>query len=128
MTANELIHKANRALMSAKVLLETGDCDGACNRAYYAMFDAARAALLAAEAPVEAEVARTHSGLITAFSLHLVKTGLVPVELGKSINKVEDLRLIADYRGDSIDLKNSSWAVSQADVFVRTLQSQFMLE
>jgi hypothetical protein len=29
------------------------------------------------QAPVPTEVARTHSGLITAFSLHLVKTGLV---------------------------------------------------
>jgi uncharacterized protein (UPF0332 family) len=27
------------------LLLASDDCDGACNRAYYAMFDAARAAL-----------------------------------------------------------------------------------
>ena len=36
-----------QAATSAKVLLDTGDMDGACNRAYYAMFDAACAALLA---------------------------------------------------------------------------------
>ena len=36
------------------------DADGACNRACYAMHDAARAALLATGAPVEAEIARTH--------------------------------------------------------------------
>lgn len=39
--------KAMQAAASAKVLLDAGDTDGACNRAYYAMFDAARAALLA---------------------------------------------------------------------------------
>ena len=47
MKAQELLEKATRAASSAKLLLDTGDTDGACNRAYYAMFDAARAALLA---------------------------------------------------------------------------------
>lgn len=74
--------KASRAVASAKLLLESGDVDGACNRAYYAMFDAAKAALLWSGAPVETSVARTHSGLISAFSLHLVKAGLIDVEFG----------------------------------------------
>ncbi|MBL8510379.1 MAG: HEPN domain-containing protein, partial [Betaproteobacteria bacterium] len=39
--------KADRACQSAHMLLASGDVEGACNRAYYAMFDAARAALLA---------------------------------------------------------------------------------
>ncbi len=59
------------------------------------MFDAARAALLASEAPVEPEIARTHGGLVSAFSLHLVKTGRVSVELGKALNKAEELRFFA---------------------------------
>lgn len=49
-TAREFMAKAERAAESAKLLLEAGDADGACNRAYYAMYDAARAALLAAGA------------------------------------------------------------------------------
>lgn len=44
MSAQELIVKANRAIASAKLLHAAGDSDGACNRAYYAMFDAAKAA------------------------------------------------------------------------------------
>ena len=84
MTAQDLLAKAIRAAASAKVLLDTGDADGACNRAYYAMYDAARAALLASGSPVEPEIAKTHSGLISAFSLHLVKAGRVSVELGKA--------------------------------------------
>ena len=43
MNAQELMTKANRALASADKLLQDDDSDGACNRAYYAMFDAARA-------------------------------------------------------------------------------------
>ncbi len=123
MRTQELLQKATRAVASAKLLLDSGDTDGACNRAYYAMFDAARAALLATEAPVVAEVAKTHSGLISAFSLHLVKTGRVPVELGKALNKVEDLRLIADYKGDEIEATDAAWAVQQAQLFVQAMKS-----
>ena len=118
--------KAIQATASAKVLLDTGDADGACNRAYYAMFDAARAALLASGAPVEAETARTHNGLIAAFSLHLVKTERVPVELGKALNKAEELRLVADYKGDSIEKEDAAWAVVQAQAFVQAMQTTFM--
>ena len=122
MTPLELMAKAQRALASAKLLLDSGDVDGACNRAYYAMFDAARAALLSIHAPVPAEVARTHSGLITAFSLHLVKPGLVAIEHGRSLNKVEDLRLIADYRGEPVTLDNAAWALEQAGNFLLAVQ------
>lgn len=121
MNAQALMEKALQALSSAKLLLDAGDCDGACNRAYYAMFDAARAALLACAAPVESETIRTHSGLISAFSLHLVKTGQIPVELGRSLNKVEDLRLIADYKGDQISNDDAAWGVSQAGIFVQAI-------
>jgi uncharacterized protein (UPF0332 family) len=117
--------KAAQAQASARVLLDRGDADGACNRAYYAMFDAARAALLASGAPVEPEVARTHNGLIAAFSLHLVKTGKVPIELGKSLNKVEELRLAADYKGDSIEIEDAAWAVKQAEAFVLAIGETF---
>ena len=125
MNADDLMAKALQASTSAKVLLDAGDPDGACNRAYYAMFDAARSALLASGALAELETARTHSGLISAFSLHLVKTGRVPVELGRSLNKVEDLRLIADYKGDPIGKDEAAWAVSQAQTFVQAMQKIF---
>ena len=45
MNADDLLHQAVTALSSAKLLLDTGDSGDACNRAYYAMFDAARAAI-----------------------------------------------------------------------------------
>lgn len=126
MNAEELMAKATQAAASAKVLLDIGDTDGACNRAYYAMFDAARAALLASAAPVADEVARTHNGLIAAFSLHLVKTGRVAVELGKALNKAEELRLVADYKGDPIEKSDAAWAVQQAQAFIQAMRATFM--
>ena len=128
MRAEDLLAKAIRAAASAKVLLDTGDADGACNRAYYAMYDAARAALLASGSPVEPEIAKTHSGLISAFSLHLVKAGRVSVELGKALNKAEELRLVADYKGEPVEKEDAAWAVSQAQIFVHAMQTSFMPE
>ena len=118
--------KAVRATASAKILLDTGDVDGACDRAYYAMFNAARAALLASSAPVQADISRTHSGLIAAFSLHLVKPGQVSVDLGRALNKLEELRLIAHYKGDPIDLEQAAWAVEMSRIFVLSMQVQFI--
>ena len=126
MNAQELLAKAIRAAGSAKMLLDAGDVDGACNRAYYAMFDAARAALLAAGALIDPEIARTHGGLISAFSVHLVKTGRVPVELGKTLNKAEELRLVADYRGDSVQVQDAAWIASQAEIFVTAMRKTFL--
>lgn len=120
--------KARRALASAQKLLQDDDGDGACNRAYYAMFDAARAALIASNAPVPPEIAKTHSGLISAFSLHLVKPNLFPVELGRSLNKAEDLRLVADYKGDSIDAEEAIWVVQAARAFIEEVDLRFMAD
>jgi uncharacterized protein (UPF0332 family) len=115
--------KAAQAAASARVLLDAGDADGACNRAYYAMFDAARAALMASGVPLPHQVARTHNGLITAFSQHFVKNGRVGMDRGRSLNKVEDLRLLADYRGDPLELADATWAVEQANLFVDEIRA-----
>ncbi len=128
MKAADLLGKAVRALTSARLLLDSGDVDGACNRAYYAMFDAARSALLATGAPTAPELAKTHSGLIAAFSLYLVKTGRVPVEFGKALNRVADIRLVADYTGDQVDVETACWAVGEAERFVAELRRTLLLD
>ena len=121
MKTDSLLSKAEQAAASARLLLDSGDTDGACNRAYYAMFDAARAALLSCGIPPES--ARTHGGLISAFSMHLVKSGQVSIELGKSINKAEELRLIADYKGDPIEYEDAAWVVETARGFVDAIRA-----
>lgn len=124
MNPNELMDKASRAAASARLLLDAGDVDGACNRAYYAMFDAARAALLWSGSQVPPTVAKTHSGMISAFSLHLVKTGRLPVELGKTLNRAAEIRLIADYTGDEVTADKAQWVIDQAELFVGVVQRE----
>ena len=82
MIAGDLLAKSSQALKSARVLLRGGDTDGVCNRAYYAMFNAARAALLAVGAPSDAAHAKTHNGLQSAFNQHVIKSGRLEQELG----------------------------------------------
>jgi uncharacterized protein (UPF0332 family) len=115
----ELLEKADRASKSAKLLLEVGDKDGACSRAYYAMFDAARAALTAAGfAPEEL---KTHSSVIGQFGLRMVKTGLVAREIGKSLNDVQEIRQLADYLPAQVPEDRAKWAVDQAFKFVNAV-------
>jgi uncharacterized protein (UPF0332 family) len=80
--AEELLTKALRAAESARVLL------GACNRAYYAMFDAARAARL----ETGYDVGKTHRGVLNAFSDRLVKEGRMPKETGRLLKHAETFR------------------------------------
>jgi uncharacterized protein (UPF0332 family) len=82
-----LIARARRSAASAQLLFDAGDLNGACNRAYYAMFDAARAALLAGDEPVNSEAIKTHSGLIAAFSLQVIKPGFIAAQYGRSLRQ-----------------------------------------
>ncbi|MBW6477358.1 MAG: HEPN domain-containing protein [Chromatiales bacterium] len=118
--------KADRACSSAKVLLEIGDVDGAANRAYYAIFDAARAALMASDAPVGQDIARTHSGLISTFGKHLVKGGLVSKELGRILNRAHEIRQVADYQGDAIESIDATEIVCQAEAFIAAIRTHFL--
>jgi len=120
--------KADTACSSARALLDLGDVDGAANRAYYAMFDAARAALLASGMPVEPDIGRTHSGLIGAFGNLLVKNGPVSKEMGKLLNRAHEIRLMADYKGDSVESADAQEIVEQAETFVAAMRAEFMTE
>ncbi len=111
--------KAHQALRSAQGLIALNDADGACNRAYYAMFDAARAALLAKLGRTEADFAKTHRGLINAFSEHLVKDGTLSKDLGRSLKRAEEMRRLADYDGDSIELADAVTMVADCKQFHR---------
>lgn len=119
MNPADWLAKARRALASARVLLASGDAEGACNRAYYAMHDAARAALQFDDS--EAELPRSHSGLIAAFSRDWVKTGRIGVDMGRAFNRAADLRLLADYAGAVVDIATASALTDQAEAFVAAI-------
>lgn len=121
------LHKARRALSGALLLLQAGDTEGACNRAYYAMFDAAHAALISVGAELPDTPIKTHNGLIGAFGQHLVRDEHLPAEFGESFNKVQRLRQLADYTGDAVGIADAAWALEQAEAFVRAIAEKFTI-
>lgn len=96
--------KATQAAESARTLLTSGDADGACNRAYYAMFDAARAALRVAGH----DVGKTHRGVLNAFNEHLVRGGPMPKDAGRLLKLAEASRYVADHGDDAVGLADRS--------------------
>ena len=76
-----LVRKSHRALRSARIILDDGDFDGAANRAYYGMFNIARAVLLTAGVP-EDGLPATHQELVAAFRQYAVQSGQIDRELG----------------------------------------------
>lgn len=121
-TIEVLLDKSDRALASAQLLFSAGDYEGACNRAYYAMFDAAKAALLYVQPDDDLSVAKTHNGLIAAFGLQVVKAGLVDVSLGRNLNRGQTLRQVADYTGDSLTLSDVEQLMRDANDFFSTIK------
>jgi uncharacterized protein (UPF0332 family) len=118
----EIMDKARKAQASARILLDAGDSDGATNRPCYAMFDSAIAALAWAGFGSAQDQHKTHGGLIGSFGLRLVQTGWLPAELGRSLNRVHELRLTGDYLAEPVPLEKAEWAVQEADTFVAAIQ------
>ena len=121
--SKELMDKANVALASASILLDAGDSDGAVSRAYYAMYDAARAVIDWAGLTPPREDFKSHSGLISYFGLHFAKTGKLPIELGRSLNRINELRSIADYLAEPVPHDKAAEAIQEARKFVTSIQS-----
>lgn len=125
MTPAKYITKAAHAAKSALILLKEGETEGACNRAYYAMFNAAHAALLWSGAQINPGETKKHNSLIAAFGKHLVLTGLLPSDLGKALNKAENVRILADYTGEDIEPEKAAEIVEQAVQFVAAVEHKF---
>ena len=122
MTPEALMMTAAPALRYARLLLEAGDADGASNRAYYAMCDAARAALLT----VGLDVGKTHKGVLNAFSNSFVRNGPLPKDTGRMLKQAETSRLIADYNGDPVEKEEARQLVEQADAFISTVSAKLL--
>lgn len=86
------IEMAESKINAAEVLIKQGMYADAVSRIYYGMFHAARAMLA-----LKGLDSRKHSGIISLFNQHFVKTGLLPKEYGRIIKNAKDLREESDY-------------------------------
>ncbi len=86
------------------------------------MFDAATAALVWAGAVTVQMLPKTHSGLISAFGLHLIQTGQLPAQLGRSFNHTHEFRLTADYLAEPVPADKAALATEEAEMFVAAIR------
>ncbi|MBS7250381.1 MAG: HEPN domain-containing protein [Candidatus Freyarchaeota archaeon] len=90
--AKASLHRANKALNAAKILLDYGHLEDAISRAYYAIHHAARAILF-----IKGIKAKTHRGVISSFGEHIVKKEIIDKEFADILRKAFDLRQKSDY-------------------------------
>ena len=84
---------AEMTLDDAELLFANGRFRATANRAYYAMFYAAHAALEQIGVPRPG----THNGLINRFGFHFVQPGIVDSRFGRQISVAYKLRIAGDY-------------------------------
>lgn len=108
---------ARDRLKAARTLLDHGMYSDAASRAYYAVFQAARAVLA-----TRSMDARRHSGVIGLFNLHFVKAGVLPRESGRILKNIQDLRRAGDYDDFYLVSKEEAVeAVEKAGRFIRVV-------
>lgn len=112
----KLLAKAAKALAAAKA--NAHNADTAANRAYYAMFNAIRAALA-----TKGLRPKTHSSTISQFAVEYVLTGLVERSFHRWIIDAEQARITADYRIDElISSDEAAGHVARAEIVVETIR------
>jgi uncharacterized protein (UPF0332 family) len=109
--------RAERSLTSAQLLAADGDHNGASSAAYYAMFYAAKAALIHAD-QAERAAGKTHSGLVAAVYQFLVKPGLLENRHGEAFAGEFHRRLIADYAIGVLEQSAATEAIARAAAFL----------
>src|ERR671924_1087037 len=90
----ELWQRAQEALRATNILLAAGFPDFAAARAYYTAFYAASALLLA-----EGKTFRSHRGAVALIHRDYVRTGRLPLDIGRILSTLSDLRSVGDYGG-----------------------------
>jgi len=110
--------KARDSLHLARLAIEAGLADGAVNRAYYAAFYAASAALqLHGEAP------RTHAGVHNRFRVLFVKTGRISDAVGKILPYAYGMRQKADYDALTVfEVQAAADLLADVDTFVQAVE------
>ena len=86
------IERAKRHLTQSEEMLSLGHWDLAANRQYYACYHATQA--LFVHSGINST---THKGMITQFSSHFVKAGIIDMQYGSFLSRMMQLRLKADY-------------------------------
>lgn len=114
------IAKAEESLKAADLCYAQGLYNSSASRAYYAMFQAAQAAL---EAAGFARLEWSHAGLHATFANELTRRRkLYPSTFASDLAIVIDLRHTADYRDHDLSRRQAIRALNKARGFVNAVK------
>lgn len=117
------VDKSGKKLEAAKELISAGYADDAISRAYYAVFHAASAVLLAEGISVE-----SHAALKNAFGLHFVKSGKIDKQYARILNRLKDERENGDYDiYTSFEKADACNDVAEAEKFIGEIKRYLSL-
>jgi uncharacterized protein (UPF0332 family) len=112
--AREWLRRARESLDAAELLMDRGFFRDSISQSYYAMFYAAKAAIVS-----EGQDVSKHSAVISAFGQRFSKPGRVPARLHRSLINAFDERLLADYTLDWPSTREAAEArLTEAEEFV----------
>jgi uncharacterized protein (UPF0332 family) len=111
--------KARSSIAGAEIELAHGYLDSAVNRAYYACYQAAVAALVAEHVPPILERYWPHDVVHVKFpSILIDERAIYPPSQRATLKSIFDERLKADYEPDNVSKSTAAEAVHRARVFV----------
>lgn len=117
-TIEALLSLAREKLSAAEGLSRMGFYRDAVSRAYYGMYHAAQALLLA-----YGKKAVGHAGTISAFNHHFVKTGKIPIKFTEWFSALKESREFADYESlrkfTKMDVKK---AIKETEEFIKVAE------
>jgi uncharacterized protein (UPF0332 family) len=112
-----LLEKARASNAAARSLTEGGHHGFACSRAYYSMFYAAEALLLAG-----GQAFSSHGAVIAAFGKQYAKTELLPRRYHQYLTEAFRVRQVADYDFyDQSSPEEALTAIERAEEFVEII-------
>jgi uncharacterized protein (UPF0332 family) len=112
-----LIQRGNDSLKSAEALVELDLILDGLSRAYYAALHHARALLLSIDINP-----KSHKGALTLFSLHFIKTGIIPKEIGVIFSILQKIREDSDYEiGTFYERDEAERLLEDTRLFCRTV-------
>jgi uncharacterized protein (UPF0332 family) len=109
-----LLSESRSSIDATNILKREGYFGFAASRAYYVMFYAVQALLLA-----KGLAFSKHAGVISAFGRHFVKTGEFPAEYHRHLIQGMELRHVGDYgRSDEISAEQCDEQIRHARDFL----------
>ncbi len=113
------LKRSKQHLKSARDLLRNDDFADSVSRSYYAIFQAARALLA-----LEGMESRKHSGVISLFNRHFVKTGKLSKRLGVIVKDARRSREMADYTElAEFSREDAEEQIADVEFFIREVEN-----